>query len=169
MTDRTAHLPPSPSRAGLPAAARLALLAALLVPGSCSEPPATDVREPYNARSVVVFLVDTLRAQNLGCYGYGRDTSPRIDRFASEGILFERCVAQSTWTKPATASVLTGLYLAEHGMQALDSVLPDDVPTLAGMLEQAGLETGAFVCNARNSISRVTVCTGDDYNCPKPC
>jgi arylsulfatase A-like enzyme len=92
----------------------------------------------------VVYLVDTLRADHLGCYGYERNTSPTIDAFALEGVVFERCMSQSSWTKPATASVLTGLYPAQHGANKEPLPIRDDVTTLAEVVSAAGIPTGAF-------------------------
>src|SRR5262245_18651007 len=60
--------------------------------------------------SVVFVLVDTLRADRLGAYGYARDTSPNLNALAATGIRFARQVSQSSWTKCSMASLWTGLY-----------------------------------------------------------
>ena len=122
---------------------------AALVPAlaGCGTPEPPSAPEPA-ARSLIVYLVDTLRADHLGSYGYERDTSPAIDAFAAEGVLFEHCLAQSTWTKPATASVLTGLYPGQHGANKETLPLRDEVLTLAEMLSAAGLRTVAFYANS---------------------
>ncbi|MDF1798106.1 MAG: sulfatase [Planctomycetota bacterium] len=93
---------------------------------------------------VVLFVVDTLRADHLGCYGYEPDTSPALDRLAAEGVLFEACQAQSSWTKPATASVLTGLLPSQHGAVHKVSALPPEHLLLAEPLGAAGYATAAF-------------------------
>lgn len=95
--------------------------------------------------SIVVFLVDTLRADRLGVHGYGRGTSPNIDRFAATATVFERAIAQSSWTKASVASVFTGLYPGAHGVTEHDSVLIDDAATLAEALAAAGYETAGIV------------------------
>jgi arylsulfatase A-like enzyme len=64
---------------------------------------------------VVLIVVDTLRADHLGCYGYPRRTSPRIDALAADAIRFERALSPSPWTLPALASLMTALYPALHG------------------------------------------------------
>lgn len=97
--------------------------------------------------NVVLFLVDTLRADHLGCYGYERPTSPRIDAFAREGILFTRTVAQSSWTRPAAASLLTGQYPQRHGVHTLRDGLEPSVPTLAEVVRARGYRTAGFVTN----------------------
>ncbi len=128
--------------------------------------------EPYRAperlsfehpKNAVVFLVDTLRADHLGCYGYERDTTPRIDAFAAESILFENCVSQSTWTKPASASVLTGLYPSSHGMLSESAVLPESVKNIAGLLEGTGLASAAFVGNQYVFRGQGEMLRGFDY------
>ena len=87
---------------------------------------------------VLIFLVDTLRADRLGCYGYERPTSPNIDRFAAGAVRFEHAVAQSSWTRPSTASILTGLYPHNHGARSRNHVLASDIPYLPEMLRTIG-------------------------------
>ncbi len=87
---------------------------------------------------ILIFLVDTLRADHLGCYGYGRPTSPNIDRFADDAVLFEHPVAQSSWTRPATASILTGLYPHNHGARTRNQRLGEEVPYLPEILRSLG-------------------------------
>jgi arylsulfatase A-like enzyme len=96
--------------------------------------------------SVVLISVDTLRADHLGSYGYRRQTSPHIDRLATQGTLFERASSTSTWTLPSHASLLTGLYPDEHGANSYRDLrrLPDDVPTLAAAFRASGYATGGF-------------------------
>ncbi|MBD3277102.1 MAG: sulfatase-like hydrolase/transferase, partial [Candidatus Aegiribacteria sp.] len=55
--------------------------------------------------NVIVIIIDTLRADHLGCYGYGRETSPSVDSLAAEGIRWEYPTAQANWTLPAIASI----------------------------------------------------------------
>jgi arylsulfatase A-like enzyme len=65
--------------------------------------------------NVLLILSDALRADHLGCYGYFRQTSPNIDRFADECLVFERAFSPSPWTKTTVGSILTSLYPHEHG------------------------------------------------------
>jgi len=67
-----------------------------------------------NHPNVLLILPDTLRADHLGCYGYQRQTSPNIDEFAEECVLFEKAFSTSPWTKTAIGSILTSLYPHEH-------------------------------------------------------
>ena len=64
-----------------------------------------DARRP----NLLLISIDSLRADHLSCYGYERETSPAIDRLASEGVLFEVAVSSTSWTLPAHASMFTGL------------------------------------------------------------
>ena len=74
--------------------------------------------------NLVFVLVDTLRADRLGTYGYARPTSPEIDALASGGIVFRHVYAQSSWTKTSMASLWTGTYPANHGVLRFDRSKP---------------------------------------------
>jgi len=65
--------------------------------------------ETPGPRAIVLISLDTLRADHLGIYGYERFTSPVLDQFASEGVVFDDASAPSPWTLPSHASMLTGL------------------------------------------------------------
>jgi arylsulfatase A-like enzyme len=122
------------------------LAAALLVVTACQA-------EPGHLPDVVLITLDTTRADHLGAYGYERDVSPRIDRFARESVVYARAWSTSSWTYPAHASLLTGLHPTSHGAHLDGSGAPResvtllraDVPTLAELLRDAGYATGAFV------------------------
>ena len=95
--------------------------------------------------NVVVFVVDSLRKDHLGCYGYGRDTSPNIDAFAKEAYRFTRCIASSSWTRPAVASLLSGVYPNRHGGQGNRHVLRGGIPWLPNLLSSEGYTCEALV------------------------
>ncbi len=99
------------------------------------------------ARNVVFFLVDTLRADHLGAYGYDKPTSPELDRFAADATLFLDSQAQSSWTRSSVASVFTGLLPQEHQANDDDDGLADEAVTLAERLAAAGFETAGFTSN----------------------
>jgi choline-sulfatase len=98
-------------------------------------------------RNVIIYLVDTLRADHLGCYGYARPVSPRIDAFASEAVRFRHTVAQSSWTRPSVATLLTGLLPLTHGVNGRRDALAPQAVTLAEMLQARGYRTAGFVTN----------------------
>jgi arylsulfatase A-like enzyme len=91
--------------------------------------------------NVLFIVVDTLRAERLGSYGYERDTSPVLDRLAHSGVRFERHLAQSSWTKSSMASLWTGLYPARTGITRFDDVIPDAARMAAELLREAGFQT----------------------------
>lgn len=110
--------------------------------------PASPARNANRPRpNVILYLVDTLRADELGCYGQKRPLTPNVDSLAAKGVVFENAIAQSSWTKPAVTSILTGLGPTEHGVNSIDAALRPEATTLAEMLSTAGYETAAFVTN----------------------
>ena len=119
--------------------------------------------------NLVLIILDTLRADHLGCYGYARPTSPNIDRIAEAGVLFEAAWSQAPWTAASLASLFTGLYPSVHGLDggitwgrshrtddlpfAVQRVLGPEHTTLAEVLRQRGYATAGFVSNVyANSI-----------------
>ncbi|HSN54033.1 MAG TPA: sulfatase [Candidatus Sulfomarinibacteraceae bacterium] len=98
--------------------------------------------------NLVVYLVDALRTDRLGVYGCERPLSPRLDDMAADSVVFTDAVAQSSWTKASVASIFTGLWPREHGVNGPDDRLPEDLPTLPERLHDAGYRTAAIVANA---------------------
>ncbi|MHC4064399.1 MAG: sulfatase [Planctomycetota bacterium] len=94
---------------------------------------------------MLLISVDTLRRDHLGCYGYRRATSPNIDELARGGVVFENAVSTCSWTLPAHASMLTGLYPAFHGLQDDGTKLASSVPTLAEGFTKLGYHTVGVV------------------------
>jgi arylsulfatase A-like enzyme len=91
--------------------------------------------------NVVFILVDTLRADRMSLYGYGRPTTPIIDDLANHGIVFERVIAQSSWTKTSMASLWTGTYPAAHGVLRFDNAIPREATLPAEIFKAAGYRT----------------------------
>lgn len=148
-------------------AARYSLVGALvaataLLGCACSDAPTLPERP-----NIVLITLDTLRADHLGCYGYDRNTSPVLDRFAARATLYRNAHATAPWTLPSHASLFTGLYPFEHGARTYrlkESELPVDagdgptikhnikglgleVDTLAERLGLAGYQTAAVMAN----------------------
>jgi len=141
--------PPFQAGNGRSAHVFAALLLAACVLGAACAPDAP--RRP----NVVLISIDTLRADRLSCYGHTRETSPHLDRLASEGALFEFVVAPTSWTLPSHMTMLTGLPISCHG--ACDERLwwrkdaagaPLEPPlrgySVAEALQGAGYRTGGF-------------------------
>jgi arylsulfatase A-like enzyme len=97
---------------------------------------------------VIVYLVDTLRADHTTPYGYTRDTTPHLLNFARDGVVFEQAVSHASWTKPAVASVFTSLLPGRHGTVQLRDPLDAALVTLPEMLQARGYSTGAVVANS---------------------
>ncbi len=91
--------------------------------------------------NVLLIVADTLRADHLGCYGYENLTSPSIDSFATESVLFERAFSNASWTTPSMGSLLTSLYPHEHGAFGFHNHLKKAVPTMAEVFRNAGYTT----------------------------
>lgn len=124
----------------------IARTALLLVPGlvlQCASSP----QRP----DLVLIVIDTMRADHLGCYGYERGISPAIDRLADESVRFERAYSTAPWTLPAFASILTGLYPRDHGASLDFFAVKESTPLLAEELRDAGYQTAAFVSHIYTS------------------
>jgi arylsulfatase A-like enzyme len=137
----------------------------MIVLVSCvqSEPPP----EPEAAGpppNVILILVDALRADRLGAYGFDeRPTSPNLDEFAARSAVFERAISQDGWTVPSVASLFTGVYPRTHqvtefidpknhreasgdeGELILMDALSPDHDTLAEQFQRAGYHTAAIL------------------------
>ncbi len=96
---------------------------------------------------VVLIVLDTLRADRLGCYGYGRPTTPHIDAFAADAVQFQRAISPGVWTEPAHASIFTGLFRSQHGVGWNRIWLDDRFITLAEILRDRGYQTIAVSNN----------------------
>ena len=94
--------------------------------------------------NVLIVLIDTLRADALGCYGNPQDLTPNIDRFAERSIRFEKSRSASSWTLPSHASLFTSLLPIEHGLHTPTHSLDEKLECLAEVFQQAGFRTGAF-------------------------
>jgi arylsulfatase A-like enzyme len=91
--------------------------------------------------NVVFLLIDTLRADRLGIYGYERPTSTTIDELARYGVVFENVVSQSSWTKTSMASLWTATHPINNGILRYNHVLPDEAVVPAEIFQQAGYRT----------------------------
>jgi arylsulfatase A-like enzyme len=101
---------------------------------------------PRGARNVLLIVLDTVRAESLSLYGYGRDTTPNLVRLAGKGVRFDRALATAPWTTPSHASMFTGQWA--HDLSAgWKRPLDDTYPTLAEYLRDHGYATAGFVAN----------------------
>ncbi|PYS94798.1 MAG: hypothetical protein DMF50_11465, partial [Acidobacteria bacterium] len=97
--------------------------------------------------NVLLVVLDTARADRFSFDGYARDTSPRLDSLAAEGILYLKAYTPAPWTLPAHASLFTGLYPSAHGADSGHLRLDDDQVTLAELFQAAGYRTVGYTAN----------------------
>lgn len=127
-----------------------------LDPPSATPDTPRPIREPNNPKpNVIVYLVDTLRADVVGAYRDGETTppsaTPRIDAFAAEATLFERARASAAWTRATVASLLTGMDADVHRTLRRDQGLSLAAEPLPAILRAAGYRTGAVFTNSNAS------------------
>jgi arylsulfatase A-like enzyme len=114
---------------------------------------------PEGAPNLLMVVVDALRADRLGCYGYDRrepPTSPHLDALAAEGIVFDQAVVQAPFTWTSFGSFLTGKYPRQHGLIKMDPTQrldPQRNTTIARALQQEGWVTGAFLTGTLSNNS----------------
>ena len=97
--------------------------------------------------NVILFVSDALRADHLGCYGYSRPTSPQIDKFAADALLFEKAMSNAPWTKPSMGTVFTSMYPHEHQAFSWMDNLSDECLTLAEVFRNKKYATFAIQTN----------------------
>jgi arylsulfatase A-like enzyme len=96
--------------------------------------------------NIILISFDTLSAKHMGCYSYAKPTTPNIDRFAQDGVLFENHFSVARLTLPSHMSMFTSVYPSVHKViDSFKSVLDNRFTTLAEVLRKNGYETGAFV------------------------
>jgi arylsulfatase A-like enzyme len=104
--------------------------------------------------SIVLIMIDTLRSDKLGAYGHPQPTSPELDGYSRRGVRFARVVAQSSWTRPSVASLLTSRYPRETGIyKEKGHILDDRFQTLAELLRESGYTTVGATANPNINTS----------------
>ena len=98
--------------------------------------------------NVVLLLLDTVRADHLGCYGYNINTSPGLDSLAYSGIMYRDCQAQASWTLPSMTSIFTGVSERAHRVNTTRdgfmNGVPEDYEMLPELMKDCGYETYAI-------------------------
>ena len=108
---------------------------------------------------VLLIVLDSQRADRLGCYGYPAAITPNLDSFAREAVLFEQAISPAQWTIPTHASLFTGLYPTAHRLTQYRQTLGANVPHLVEILSASGYRTIGLSNNAlvgvlKNGFSR---------------
>lgn len=114
---------------------------------SCAGIPTPPEPPPKSPPNVILIFVDTLRADHLGVYGYEKDTSPALDRLASESLVFQQAIAQAPWTSPSVASAWTSRYPHELGYEDSrpPAILDERFLLLPEIFSASGYQTAGIV------------------------
>lgn len=91
---------------------------------------------PYQDYNILIISIDALNADHIGAYGYHKTTSPFIDNFAEESVVFENAFCPRSHTAPSLFSMLTSLYPISHGVRGNRQIMRADVPTIASILKE---------------------------------
>jgi len=106
--------------------------------------------KPQSQDNIILILIDTLRADHVGCYGYDRPVTPRIDALSRSSLLYTHVYAPSSWTKTSVASLMTGVYPYRHNVfyeYGDYSMLPESSTTIAEVLKNSGFRTVGISAN----------------------
>jgi len=125
-----------PSRRGGGTAVWAACAAVLALGAASCRPPAS----ANEAQNLVLIVIDTLRQDRLGAYGYPRPVSPVLDALARSGAVADG-LSPTSWTRPAMATLFTGLHPLRHQVAASTDRIPGELPTLPQILRERGFDT----------------------------
>lgn len=108
---------------------------------------AGDGAPPAPTPNVVILVIDTLRADRLGLYGYPEPTSPNLDALGKESVVFTSCYAPAPWTLPSVVSLMTSTFPCEHGVIIDGQRIDPALQSLPELLSPLGYATGSFYAN----------------------
>ncbi len=97
--------------------------------------------------NIVFLMIDTLRADHVGAYNLVDIKTPHMDSLAKDGVLFEQCISQASWTRPSGVSMFTGRVPSGHSTQTKAARVPDEAVLFSEVLHQNGVTTGALANN----------------------
>lgn len=113
--------------------------------------PVIRARSEKEGPNVILISLDTLRADHMGCFGYKRDTTPELDKWAKKGVFFKNSISNSSWTLPSHVSILASLYPGEAGIDVCENTehikrsrLAPGIPSIASFLRFEGYKTYAI-------------------------
>ncbi len=98
--------------------------------------------------NIILISIDTQRADRFGTYGYNRPTTPNIDAFAKDGIVFENAISTAPYTLPSHMSIFTSLYPSEHGVTHWTYKLDNSKTIYSEIIKEAGYRTAAFTAGS---------------------
>jgi arylsulfatase A-like enzyme len=133
----------------------IALCSFVVAPGSAQLVSPIITTQKKSGNSVILIVLDTLRRDHMSLYGYHRKTTPHLDKWAENALVFDDMTAASSWTLPSHASMFTGLYPRSHGVHGFRGQnargntfkLADSKTTLAELATRAGIASGAIIAN----------------------
>jgi arylsulfatase A-like enzyme/tetratricopeptide (TPR) repeat protein len=122
--------------------------------------------------NIILFTLDTTRADHIACYGYPDVRTPNLDALAARGVLFEQAAASSPLTLPSHSSIMTGMYPTYHGVRVNgNNGLSEEQTTIAEVLSGRGYQTGAFigsfVLDGRWGLKQGFQCYDDPFDLKK--
>jgi arylsulfatase A-like enzyme len=113
--------------------------------------------------NIFIFLIDACRPDHLGVYGYSRPTSPNLDRFAADAVVFENAYANASFTRSSVATLLTGLYPESHKVRVLMRKMSQRLLTIPVYLKSKGYRTSLFTATGSVSEGMGFTRGVDDY------
>jgi arylsulfatase A-like enzyme len=116
-----------------------------LIRDSVPQSPAGALRDGLIQPNVLLLIIDTLRADHLGCYGATQPTTSGLDQAAATGVLYEDATSQANGTLPSISSILSGVYPYKHGVYDNSTYLEQGWLTLPELLKENGYSTAAMV------------------------
>lgn len=128
-----------------------------------SETTGKSAHRTSKSKNIIWIVMDTARWDHISLYGGERQTTPNLDEFAKDALVFNRAIATAPWTLPSHASMFTGMFPSKHAAHFVDDamfstpLLPENV-TLAEILGEHGYETAA-VCANNAGLSRALGCS----------
>ena len=120
-------------------------------------------RKNYN---VIFITIDALRADHLVCYGYERNTTPKICSLAEDGVLFKSAFSQATYTHASFASILTSKIPTSHGIYNFNQTIPEDQVTILDILKKEGYTIKIvedYVCSLSILLSKRNISVIEAY------
>jgi arylsulfatase A-like enzyme len=96
--------------------------------------------------NIILIVLDATRQDHLSCYGYPKNTTPNIDEFSKDSVTYKNAFSVSPWTLPSFASIFTGLYPSQHGVDRSTPLLDGEYTTISEYLRNLGYET-LFITN----------------------
>lgn len=103
--------------------------------------------DSLSEKNLIIILIDSLRADHLGCYGYDRNTSPFIDSIALKSILFNRAFSNSSYTPESVSAIFSGCFPSSSGASGWKAILPLSVKSMGQIFNKAGFRT-AYLSNS---------------------